>query len=116
MPAKVIDTEFGHSAPPEGPHTITIHIPGWDNVMRFREGDKEFMTRIKSIYPRFKPSNESMQVSSRQHGYRSWWTLHSLLLTGPNNLGHEMYLSFANLLLLSSLWGSMGSSLSPQPT
>lgn len=63
MPVKVLNTPMGHSAPPEGPHTITIHIPGWDNVMNFREGDKDIMAEVTSIYPRFFPWNESKKVS-----------------------------------------------------
>lgn len=34
-------TEFGQSAPPHGPHTITTHVPGWDMALCFRDGDSE---------------------------------------------------------------------------
>ncbi|KAI1486308.1 cystathionine gamma-synthase [Biscogniauxia mediterranea] len=47
--------EFGQSMPPHGPHTITVHAPGWDTAMRFRDGDMSVIMRMKSLYPRFGP-------------------------------------------------------------
>ncbi|KAK8049660.1 hypothetical protein PG994_011390 [Apiospora phragmitis] len=53
--AAVINTPFGHSLPPEGPHTVTMHAPGWTTALRFRDGDLTIINQLKSIYPRFFP-------------------------------------------------------------
>ncbi len=63
MPVKVITTEKGHSIPPEGPHTVTMHIPGWDTAMNFRNGDRSLLTIMTSIYPRFMPFSLAGKVS-----------------------------------------------------
>ncbi len=63
MPVKVITTEKGHSVPPEGPHTVTMHIPGWDTAMNFRSGDRSLLTIMTSIYPRFMPFSLAGKVS-----------------------------------------------------
>lgn len=63
MPVKPITTEFGHSLPPEGKHNITIHGKSWDSAIRFREGDKELMAKVRSVYPRFMPFSDARQVS-----------------------------------------------------
>ncbi len=62
MPAQAITTVFGHSLPPEGPHTITMHFPGWDVAIRFRDGDDSLMKHFTSIYPRFGPFGLTAQV------------------------------------------------------
>jgi cystathionine gamma-synthase len=59
-----IETPFGHSLPPEGPHTVTFHFPTWAAAVRFRDGDMSLMAKIKSIYPRFMPFGPSAQVSN----------------------------------------------------
>lgn len=63
MTFKRITTEVGHSAPPEGPHTITIHVPGWDNAMKFRDGDKELFSKLRSLYPRFTAFGHARQLA-----------------------------------------------------
>ncbi|KAF3762577.1 PLP-dependent transferase [Cryphonectria parasitica EP155] len=60
---KPIATEFGHSLPPEGPHTITIHGPGWQTALGIRDGDPAIFARLKSIYPRFFPFSCARQLS-----------------------------------------------------
>lgn len=64
MRAKVITTEFGHSLPPEGTHTITFHIPGWDTAMRFRDGDPAVFGQMRSMYPRFSPFGPIRQLAA----------------------------------------------------
>lgn len=63
MPVKVITTELGHSIPPEVPHNITFHIPGWDTAKALRRGDPDLLAKLSSIYPRFSPWCEVRQVS-----------------------------------------------------
>ncbi|KAI0144261.1 cystathionine gamma-synthase [Xylariaceae sp. FL1272] len=63
--AAVVDpsqVELGNSLPPYGPHTVTMHAPGWDAAMQFRNGDTRLMTKMKSIYPRFSPWGPSRQL------------------------------------------------------
>ncbi|KAK7038173.1 putative cystathionine gamma-synthase protein [Favolaschia claudopus] len=55
MVANRITTELGHSIPPEGPHTITFQVPGWDNALAFRDGDQSLFQKLESLYPRFMP-------------------------------------------------------------
>ncbi|KAJ6515584.1 pyridoxal phosphate-dependent transferase [Mycena sanguinolenta] len=67
MTVKEIATEVGHAIPPEGPHTITIHVPSWDTALAFRNGDQELMQKIKSIYPRFTPFGPARALSTAIH-------------------------------------------------
>ena len=63
MPIKVITTEFGHSIPPEGKHTITMHAPSWKAMIDFRDGDMSIFQKLVSLYPRFSPWADARQVS-----------------------------------------------------
>ncbi|KAK3393209.1 pyridoxal phosphate-dependent transferase [Podospora didyma] len=67
MPVTVIKEELGQSMPPHGPHTVTVHIPGWDTAMLFRKGDKTIHAALKSMYPRFGPTNEAKQLAAAIH-------------------------------------------------
>ncbi|KAK4173641.1 putative cystathionine gamma-synthase [Triangularia setosa] len=67
MPVKVITTELGHSLPPEQPHNITFHIPGWETAKALRRGDPTLLSRLSSIYPRFGPWCEVRQLSTALH-------------------------------------------------
>ena len=62
MPVTPITTELGHSLPPEESHTITLHAPGWDTAIRFRNKDMELFSKMVSLYPRFAPWGEASQV------------------------------------------------------
>ncbi|KAH6648601.1 cystathionine gamma-synthase [Truncatella angustata] len=57
-----IKTPFGHSLPPEGPHTVTLHAPKWESALRFREGDMTLFRQLKSLYPRFFPFGPSAML------------------------------------------------------
>ncbi|KAK4248466.1 vacuolar transporter chaperone 4 [Corynascus novoguineensis] len=59
-----INTELGHSLPPEAPHNITFHIPGWDTAKALRRGDPELLGKLASIYPRFGPWCEVREVTT----------------------------------------------------
>ncbi|AEO66146.1 uncharacterized protein THITE_2143774 [Thermothielavioides terrestris NRRL 8126] len=80
MPVKQIATEFGHSLPPEAPHNITFHIPGWDTAKALRRGDPDLLSRLASIYPRFGPWCEVRQLATLLHPLLSLPPTHSLLL------------------------------------
>lgn len=58
MPAKAVTTEFGHSLPPEGPHTITFH------KMRFRDGNMTIFQMLRSMYARFAPFGPIRQLAT----------------------------------------------------
>lgn len=62
MTSLAVEKKFGHSMPPYGPHTITAHLPGWQALVSFRDGDRSAMSLIKSIYPRFTPWGHARQV------------------------------------------------------
>ncbi|KAI0114004.1 cystathionine gamma-synthase [Nemania sp. FL0031] len=54
--------EFGQSLPPHGPHTITVHMTGWETVERFRDDPRSLVPHFKSIYPRFSPFGPSAML------------------------------------------------------
>ncbi|KAL8289743.1 hypothetical protein RB597_001389 [Gaeumannomyces tritici] len=64
MPARINKTEYGHSCPPEGPHTVTIHAKGWDSAMGIRDGDPAVFSRLVSMYPRFAPWGLCRQLTA----------------------------------------------------
>lgn len=59
-----VQTEFGHSLQPEGPHTVTFHMPGWDIATKFRRGSDlgSLISRLKSVYPRLFPFGPAAAV------------------------------------------------------
>ncbi|KAK7038203.1 putative cystathionine gamma-synthase protein [Favolaschia claudopus] len=67
MTATRITTELGHSIPPEGPHTITYHLPGWDNAIAFRNGDQALFQRLVSAYPRLTPFGFVKELATVLH-------------------------------------------------
>ncbi|KAK0733957.1 pyridoxal phosphate-dependent transferase [Lasiosphaeria miniovina] len=64
MPVKVIAAGLGQSMPPEGLHTVTVHLPGWETACAFRKGDKTIFAALKSMYPRFGPFNKVRQLAA----------------------------------------------------
>ncbi|KAK4157851.1 pyridoxal phosphate-dependent transferase [Chaetomidium leptoderma] len=87
MPVKQITTALGHSIPPEAPHNITFHIPGWDTAKALRRGDPQLLSQLTSIYPRFGPWCEVRQLSNLLHPLLSLPPSHGLLLfTNPDVL------------------------------
>ncbi|KAL2183811.1 PLP-dependent transferase [Thermothelomyces heterothallicus CBS 203.75] len=80
MPIKQINTELGHSLPPEAPHNITFHIPGWDTAKALRRGDPELLSKLSSIYPRFGPWCEVRQLSTALHPLLDFPETHGLIL------------------------------------
>ncbi|KAL2016534.1 hypothetical protein VTK56DRAFT_3428 [Thermocarpiscus australiensis] len=80
MPVKVITTELGHSIPPEAPHNITFHIPGWETAKALRRGDQDLLSKLVSIYPRFRPWCEVRQLSILLHAHLSLPPTHGTLL------------------------------------
>ncbi|KIX05925.1 uncharacterized protein Z518_03899 [Rhinocladiella mackenziei CBS 650.93] len=52
MSAK-IQTPFGTALPPAPHHAITVHMPAWQTITRFRDQDMELIQSLKNMYPRF---------------------------------------------------------------
>ncbi|KAK3341677.1 pyridoxal phosphate-dependent transferase [Lasiosphaeria hispida] len=87
MPPQTITTPLGHSLPPEGPHTITAHVPGWDAVAAFRRGDPAILGAMKSMYPRFSPFNEVAQLGKKITTLLDLPPTHTVLLfTDPTSI------------------------------
>ncbi|KAK4205224.1 putative cystathionine gamma-synthase [Triangularia verruculosa] len=80
MPVKLITTELGHSLPPEQPHNITFHIPGWETAKALRRGDPNLLSKLTSIYPRFGPWCEVRELSTALHKLLSLPDDYSLIL------------------------------------
>ncbi|KAK0618031.1 pyridoxal phosphate-dependent transferase [Bombardia bombarda] len=86
MPVKPITTALGHSLPPEGPHTITMQLPGWESAMKIRSGDQDLLNALVSIYPRFCPFNEAKDLCTAIHAALSLPPTHGLLpFTAPDS-------------------------------
>ncbi|KAJ7188742.1 pyridoxal phosphate-dependent transferase [Mycena filopes] len=79
MPVTPIATELGHSMPPEGPHTITVHAKGWDTALAFRNGDQTLFAKIRSLYPRFMPFGPVKELSMAIHTKLSLPPMHGCL-------------------------------------
>ncbi|KAJ4397235.1 hypothetical protein N0V93_001459 [Gnomoniopsis smithogilvyi] len=39
-------------------------MPGWDTVIRFRDGDKSIFAKLRSLYPRFSPFGPARQLAA----------------------------------------------------
>lgn len=66
MPVKQINTKLGNTLPPETPHNITFHIPGWDTAKALRRGDPDLFEKLNFVYPRFGPWGKVREVSTPQ--------------------------------------------------
>ncbi|KAK3300825.1 pyridoxal phosphate-dependent transferase [Chaetomium fimeti] len=87
MPVKQINTELGHSVPPEAPHNITLHIPGWDTAKALRRGDPELLSKLITMYPRFGPWAEVRELSTALHPLLDLPPTHDLILfTHPDTI------------------------------
>lgn len=62
-----IATLTGHSLPPEEAHTITLHAPTWDHMVRFRNKDAALFREMVSMYPRFGPWNQAAELCRAIH-------------------------------------------------
>jgi hypothetical protein len=63
MLAKIQTAAF-YAIPPAPHHSITVHLPGWPNLLRFLDRDPEIMGSFKSMYPRMIPHQDVKEVSS----------------------------------------------------
>ena len=57
-----IETISGHAIPPAPRHSITIHLPGWQNLLRFADRDQELIATFKSMYPRMMVHRDIKEV------------------------------------------------------
>ncbi|KAK0731798.1 cystathionine gamma-synthase [Lasiosphaeris hirsuta] len=84
MAPQTITTPLGHSLPPEGPHAIAVHVPGWDAVAALRRGDPEIFAALRFMYPRFGPFNEVAQLAKKITALLTLPDTHTaLLFTDP---------------------------------
>ena len=61
-------SDFGHAPPPQTPFSIISNLPGWDVAQSIRDGNREPLTRVKHIYPRFFPMGVVAEVSPASPG------------------------------------------------
>ncbi|OAX84021.1 hypothetical protein ACJ72_01618 [Emergomyces africanus] len=57
MSAK-ITTRFGEAVPPAPRHSVTVHMPGWDNIEKFGDNPPSVIETFKNSYPRMKPHQD----------------------------------------------------------
>jgi cystathionine gamma-synthase len=59
-----VEVEFGEALPPQSPHAVTYHVPGWDVADKFHRKDLgDIIPRLKAMYPRFMPFGSTRAVS-----------------------------------------------------
>ncbi|RFU24206.1 hypothetical protein B7463_g12135, partial [Scytalidium lignicola] len=63
MSAK-ITTKFGHAVPPAPRHSVTVHMPGWQNVEKFAADSRSVITTFNNAYPRMKPHKDIVALGS----------------------------------------------------
>jgi len=61
MPSK-ITTEFGHAVPPAPRHSVTVHMPGWENVEKYGSNSAAVIAGFQNAYPRMKPHKDIADV------------------------------------------------------
>lgn len=62
--ATKITTQLGQAVPPAPQHSITIHMPTWENVERFGANLACVVVNFQIAYPRIKPQRDVADVSS----------------------------------------------------
>lgn len=63
MAAK-ITTPLGHAIPPAPHHSVTVHIPGWQNAERYGSDPDSMIDTFDNAYPRMKAHKDIESVSS----------------------------------------------------
>jgi cystathionine gamma-synthase len=74
MSAK-ITTQFGHAVPPAPRHSVTVHMPTWQNVERRGANSASVIATFKTAYARMKPHSDIADVSSAtcdQANFQDW--------------------------------------------
>jgi len=61
--AEPIQTPPFGATPPFAKHSVTVHMPGWDNLLRFSDREPEIMAKFKSMYPRMFLHRDIVEVS-----------------------------------------------------
>ncbi|KIW96014.1 uncharacterized protein Z519_03080 [Cladophialophora bantiana CBS 173.52] len=60
-----IQTPFGTALPPAPRHAITVHLPEWRSIVRFKDHDPELLTALKSMYPRFVLHKDVLELTQK---------------------------------------------------
>ncbi|KIX93390.1 uncharacterized protein Z520_10809 [Fonsecaea multimorphosa CBS 102226] len=60
-----VQTPHGTALPPAPRHAITVHVQGWQSVVRFRDGDPELFKSLKSMYPRFVLHRDVLELTEK---------------------------------------------------
>ncbi|KIW24531.1 uncharacterized protein PV07_10240 [Cladophialophora immunda] len=60
-----IQTPYGTALPPAPRHAITVHLPQWQSIVRFRDHDPELFKALKSMYPRFILHKDVLELTEK---------------------------------------------------
>ncbi|OAP65285.1 hypothetical protein AYL99_01257 [Fonsecaea erecta] len=60
-----IQTPYGTALPPAPRHAITVHLPLWQSIVRFRDHDPELFKALKSMYPRFVLHKDVLELTEK---------------------------------------------------
>jgi len=101
--ATPIQTPSFGSIPPFAKHSVTVHMPGWDNLLKFSERDPEIMAKIKNMYPRMLLHRDIAEVSifSVSLGLSQWVNLVQFSFVGLNRLSYPNSLLELRTILTS---------------
>ena len=68
-----IRTPFGTALPPAPRHAVTVHLPEWQTVIRFKDRDPELLARMKNMYPRIVLHKDIVEVwQPRSRPVKHW--------------------------------------------
>ncbi|KIX07119.1 uncharacterized protein Z518_05096 [Rhinocladiella mackenziei CBS 650.93] len=68
MSAK-ITTPYGHAVPPASRHSVTVHMPTWENVERYGADSRSVIATFQNAYPRMKPHRDIACLTSAILGH-----------------------------------------------
>ncbi|OAL32883.1 hypothetical protein AYO20_07674 [Fonsecaea nubica] len=60
-----IQTPYGTALPPAPRHAITVHLPAWRSIERFRDRDPELFRSLRSMYPRFVLHRDVLELTAK---------------------------------------------------
>ncbi|OAG43635.1 hypothetical protein AYO21_02221 [Fonsecaea monophora] len=60
-----IQTPYGTALPPAPRHAITVHLPQWRSIERFRDRDPELFRSLRSMYPRFVLHRDVLELTAK---------------------------------------------------
>ncbi|KAI1477592.1 PLP-dependent transferase [Daldinia eschscholtzii] len=61
--SRKITTRPGYAVPPAPRHSVTVHLPTWENVEKYGSDSSTFIANFHNAYPRMKPHRDIADLS-----------------------------------------------------